>query len=128
VSVAIAIICLSGCGKNVGTSVRGSVTWNGQPLEKGYITFYPVEGAEAILGAEINGGEFLIAKIPPGKRRVLVTALPKIQAHDRPQGVLLQVIPGQPWINADSVGNNRIVAIVAGPQVVDFALLAPPMR
>jgi hypothetical protein len=56
--------------------MTGTVTVDGQPLEKGVITFYP-NGPGTTVGGEINAGKFELAReqgATPGKYRVEISA------------------------------------------------------
>ena len=77
-----AVICLIafsfGCGgSDKGTTVKGSVTYDGKPVEKGYIIFHSKEGkGDRSVGGAISGGKFTVKNVPLGKCRVEVTATP----------------------------------------------------
>ena len=51
----LAFLCLVvlGCGGGSGSTVTGDVTFNGKPLEKGYVTFTPADSKSAPVGAEV---------------------------------------------------------------------------
>ena len=82
---------IGGCGGAGGRqAIEGTVTLDGQPLEKGQITFVPqgdTKGPTA--GAEIVGGKFTIPAVGgplAGKFRVEITASrPGGQKVRRPQ-------------------------------------------
>lgn len=65
----------AGCGGS-GSTVSGTVTFNGQPVERGYINFYPADGKGAPVGGEIKGGKYTVRNVSPGKNRVDVTSTP----------------------------------------------------
>ena len=79
---ALSVVCLltlCGCGGTGGRqSIEGTVTLDGQPLEKGQITFVPKQGTQGpTAGAEIAGGKFTIPAAGgtfSGKFRVEITA------------------------------------------------------
>lgn len=62
----------SGCGPSTGT-VSGTVLMDGQPLEKGLITFTPKEGAEPPVSADIAGGKYS-AEMSAGAKLVQISA------------------------------------------------------
>lgn len=76
-----------GCGSDDGLGrryrVTGKVTYNGQPVEKGNISFMPVGGAESARGAggEITDGYYSLSTLGdndgafPGKYKVAVVAM-----------------------------------------------------
>lgn len=53
--------------------VRGSVTWNGTPVETGTVTFLAADGSSAPAVARIVGGRYETAALP-GPKRVEVHA------------------------------------------------------
>ncbi|WP_145172450.1 hypothetical protein [Gimesia aquarii] len=69
------VVCFVGCTKEKTferTQVEGMVTLNGNPVEKGVITFIPA-GKGASAGAKIESGKFMIPKQQgpsPGDYRV----------------------------------------------------------
>lgn len=74
------MFCLAGCGPGFGgrKEVSGTVTFKGQPLDNGSISFFPLSGDGATKsGAAIANGGY---KVPaasglfPGKYRVSITA------------------------------------------------------
>jgi hypothetical protein len=68
-----------GCGGNSAGryAISGAVKADGAPLEKGNISFQPLEGARTSSGAVISGGNFMIPGdkgLPVGKYRVAINA------------------------------------------------------
>ena len=68
-SVVSVCVCLApGCGEHDGTSIHGTVTLDGAPVEGGSINFFPTKGTEGpVVGAAISDGEYKISapKGPP---------------------------------------------------------------
>jgi hypothetical protein len=126
---ALALACLLalGCGGK-GSTVTGTVTFNGQPLEKGYITFNPTEGKGAPVGAEIVKGKYTAANVAPGKNKVLVVstattdAAPEsmdaaiAEAKKAPKG------PSKDQPTENSEGNNQAHDIPSGNHVLDLTI------
>jgi len=85
-------------------SVEGTATWNGQPIQKGYIELQPI-GEGHFASAEIIDGKFTL-QTTPGKRLVKVTAEKKIgetQPTDRipeVKPIMFQFVP--PEFNSES--------------------------
>lgn len=52
--------------------VQGTVTWNGEPIEHGYVQFEPEDGNSAESGKIVNGSYQLYAH--PGANNVIITA------------------------------------------------------
>jgi hypothetical protein len=78
-SAAFAVLAMSGilgCGGGgiPMADVQGEVKYDGQPIEKGTITFKPADGKGPSVGGEINQGRFSL-RVPPGPKRVEVSAV-----------------------------------------------------
>ena len=77
-TVATASVMFCGCGNSNRIEVNGTVTLNGKPLEKGYVTFRPQSSTTSpSAGAKITDGEFSVDSergLLPGKFRVEITA------------------------------------------------------
>ena len=72
-------LIVAGCGgKN--TTVTGRVTLAGQPVESGFITFFPEDNHGTSVGAEIIQGEYKVENIIPGKKRVYVSITEKVDS------------------------------------------------
>lgn len=97
-----ALTVIAGCGspKDIGT-VSGTVTIDGQPAEKGSITFMPMEGGNPSSGATIENGKYS-ASVWPGKSKVEIR-VPKVVGEtklyntpDSPvQQILTEVLPAR---------------------------------
>jgi hypothetical protein len=70
----LAFVVLVGCsGEGSKGTVEGTVTLNGQPLEKGLIRFVPVDGNSQPADGTIAGGKFTVIA-PVGDFRVEITS------------------------------------------------------
>jgi hypothetical protein len=73
---ALLLSALAGCGwgETLGVGVSGTVTYKGQPIKEGTISFIPVSGTNGPKGgANIDEGRYAIprrAGLAPGKYRV----------------------------------------------------------
>ncbi|MBI1249759.1 hypothetical protein GC197_18185 [bacterium] len=69
--VVTAILLLAGCGSSNGmVNIAGTVTFDGEPVQNGSITFMPIEGG-TMGGGLIENGR-IIAESPPGKMAVQI--------------------------------------------------------
>jgi hypothetical protein len=69
------ILVANGCGTSGAKTceVSGTVTWNGQPIPRGDIIFYPEDGLETPEAAKIIGGKFHL-RAKPGWKLVQIHA------------------------------------------------------
>jgi len=79
----------TGCstGPAVGT-VTGEVTFDGQPVKDGHVTFTPVDGKGQTGGAPIVDGKFKAEQVPAIKMRVELhgnKVIGKRKAYDTPE-------------------------------------------
>lgn len=74
----LALSCLSGCGKKQAT-VKGKVSFKGQPLTSGNIAF--VDGGGRIAPGTIKSdGTYLVANVPVGEVTITVQTAPPMMA------------------------------------------------
>src|SRR5436190_19933591 len=66
------ILFLAGCGSSA--SFSGNVTYNGNPVADGFITFSPTGPGAKEVAAPIKDGAYQLAAIPTGKRLVEIVA------------------------------------------------------
>src|SRR5262249_45082181 len=64
------LLALVGCGGEPLAS--GTVKVDGQPLEAGTITFFPVGGKTATTGGAIKGGQYSV-NVPEGTMKVVIS-------------------------------------------------------
>jgi hypothetical protein len=114
---------LTGCGGGQAT-VSGRVTWEGNELERGYVTFYPADGRGVALGAEVAGGRYRVAGLVPGKKRVRVVAQPRPERTADARKVKL--LPPADPIPDNAAGNNDVVEVAGGARTLDLALRKRP--
>jgi hypothetical protein len=72
------LICCLGCNNDGLVPVSGTVSWNGEPIEKGMINFFPTDASKRPHGEKIVDGKFAF-RASPGEKRVEIFA-------DRPVG------------------------------------------
>ena len=64
-------VCLPGCSGSKLNPVQGQVTWEGQPLEEGTITFRPADGKGPSAEAPIVKGQYSV-NVKPGDKKVAI--------------------------------------------------------
>ncbi len=130
----LASLLLAGCTTRP-PSVSGAVTYDGQPVAKGNITFTPVDGKGAVVGAPISAGKYTVGELAAGPKTVHISAppeteFPKSTAELEKQAAAAGNNPVEPpriedLVPADAIGNGVQVEIQAGAQVRDFHLKKP---
>jgi hypothetical protein len=73
---------LPGCLRTTGT-VSGKVTFQGQPVPAGSVTFVHADGAT--ISGSIHEGSYSIARVPIGACTILVVSLPSPRSVWNPQ-------------------------------------------
>ena len=143
IALGIALMCMwillplvAGCGSSESV-VSGSVTYDGQAVQKGSILFQPLDGEGSSCGGPIVDGHYEI-ETTPGKKVVQVVAVKAvIYARRSPEeelrlaqeaaarGDASGVIDRADLIAPDAEGNNAKVDVQAGQQTLDFHLKRP---
>lgn len=67
------LVVLAGCSKDDTAEVYGVITVDGAPAEKGYISFFAVDGKAPTAGAAITEGGKYSAKAPLGNAKVVIS-------------------------------------------------------
>src|SRR5882724_10607403 len=76
--LATAAVLLPGCGSSPTATVSGSVTYDGQPVGEGYVTFTPSDGKGRDAGGPIANGQYSVTGLSPGPKVVKVIAVKKV--------------------------------------------------
>lgn len=88
VVLAILTALVAGCSRGLErVAVKGQVTFDGQPVQRGRIRFLPDSHTEAPMsGAEITDGQYTVAQggVPVGTHRVEIEAFRVGTANDDP--------------------------------------------
>jgi len=71
------IVLLAGCSDNRTAEVAGTVSVDGQPVEKGSISFIPADGKGVTAGGEIKDGKYVAPGVPIGTMKVEIR-VPKV--------------------------------------------------
>jgi hypothetical protein len=127
------VLMLAGCGKRA--ALTGRVTLDGQPVESGFVTFFPEDNQGTSVGVEIVQGQYSVPEIAAGKKRIFVNitevAEPaqidvaksrnesnaeRLAGARKKQGKSKQAAP------AKLEGNNKIVTVGSGSQQIDIPL------
>lgn len=134
-AIASFLLPSAGCGKP--TFVTGTVTYEGQPVEKGAISFVPKEGQGPTAGAMIEGGKYRVEPIKPGIKVVQIIGVKKVPfarsseemakraAEAAQRGDSSGLIDPADDVPADAVGNGAEIEVKAGEQKLDFNLKKP---
>jgi hypothetical protein len=72
-----ATLILVGCDGNKFAVVTGAAKFDGKPIEKGSINFYPFDGKTGTAGGEIKDGNYSV-KVPVGLMKVQIGGVPKV--------------------------------------------------
>ncbi len=130
-AIAAFLFLVTGCDQS--STISGRVTYDGQPVKKGCITFLPDGGAGPSCGAPIAEGRYQ-AKCQPGKMIVQIVGVKAINysrnSEDRARlakeaaqrGDTTGIIDRADTIPADAEGNNAKIEIKSGNQTMDFDL------
>ncbi|MCE9563011.1 MAG: hypothetical protein K8U57_13290 [Planctomycetes bacterium] len=139
VPFALVALLASGCGAGAGV-VSGGVTYEGQPVKKGYVTFTPADGKGPMVGGPITDGRYTLENVLPGPKVVKVEASsgagPSLQTTEDvaklskewrdkmgPDGVIrTETVP------ADAEGNNQNFEVKIGAQTLDLTLKKPAAK
>ncbi|MBN9122237.1 MAG: hypothetical protein J0I06_24375 [Planctomycetes bacterium] len=122
-----------GCGGS-GSSVSGTVTFNGQPVESGNINFIPADGKGAPVGGEIKGGKYTVRNVTPGKNKVVVTAYSSGEGTSSMDAGIQAAKSGKhEGVAANSEGNSQVHDISSGSSELNLTLRtmsssAPPAK
>ena len=138
--VALALlVCIVGCGTKT-TSVTGSVTYNGEPVEKGTISFRPMDGTGQTFGARITDGKYTaVERATSGTKTVVITGTKKINHYMSSEESYKKAEEarkaGKQWVDGmepadyiaeDAEGNSKQVEILPGDQTIDFSITGAP--
>ena len=130
---ALLLILTSGCGGS-SASISGTVTYGGEPVGDGSITFIPVDGKGPSVGNPIEAGHYEVDNITPGPKLVRIEAYKKVhfaQSSDEMAKKAVAnkylgdgsgLIESADLIPPNAEGNNAKMTIEPGQQTHDFHL------
>jgi hypothetical protein len=134
---AISALLLCGCGG--ATTVTGTVTYDGAPVENGVVTFAPADGVGPAVGGRITDGKYRVDDVLPGPKLVKIEAVKRVPfarssdemarmaAEAKKRGDGSGLIDSADLIPPNAVGNNAAVEVPRGGATLDFRL-SPPNR
>lgn len=133
------VLAASGCSAPGGV-VSGTVTYEGEPVKTGYVTFAPADGKGPSVGAPITDGKYTADKVPLGPKVVRVEAssgaAPSVQSQADveklskelkgklgPDGIIrTDIVP------PEAEGNNQPFEVKPGAQTLDLPLKKPASK
>lgn len=132
------LVVFAGCGQK--TSVSGTVTYNGQPIETGAISFKPTGPAGRSFAGRIENGKYAIEEAQTGTWTAVVIGTKKIdfslssdeatrkanELKSSESGMAGQVSELADYVPEDAEGNSKEVEITSGAQTLDFEIKGPP--
>jgi hypothetical protein len=118
----LGLVCILGCGGGIERQrVSGTVTFDGQPVERGEVSFVPEDRGQSPEGGVIQDGKFSFEAVA-GKKTVRIRGsrrLPPQPDDDPDSGPLYEdFIPAK--YNTDSTLKVEVTS--AGPNVFPFEL------
>jgi hypothetical protein len=122
-----------GCGEKA-TTVSGTVTFNGQPVERGSIRFVSTDKTGPTFGAVVKDGKFTIEKATPGEKVVTIHAMKRDRIPTSSEEVRQMSEQAQEdenyldpavLIPPNAEGNNQTIQIAEGAQSLEFHLKSP---
>jgi hypothetical protein len=135
-AIALAVSLAGGCGSGSNT-VTGEVTYEGQPVGGGFVTFLPADGKGPSVGGALENGRYTVENITPGPKVMKVEAVKAVKfarssqemadmaAARKAKGDDSGMIERADVIPPDAEGNNAPVEIKAGAQTINIHLKKP---
>lgn len=128
--IAISACSTFGCGQR--NAVSGTVTYNGEPVDMGSVTFESSDGSGPGFGAQVRNGQYNADKVKLGKHVAHIRGLTKAPVLTKEESIKLREQRnnkyGLPvdYIPENAEGNAQTVEIEGGKQTLDFAVKGPP--
>lgn len=120
------LIAAAGCGPAMST-VSGTVTFNGQAVEKGAISLFPADGKGAPVGGMIANGRYTVTGVAPGEKIVQLTAPVSVGVRRDDYGNDTQMsedLMPAAW----GRGSQEKLTVTAGSVTKDFPITGPDPR
>ena len=121
---------LTGCGNRMG-SVQGEVTFDGQPVQRGTISFESVEEKGVRSGAAVEDGKYQAREVVSGKKIVRIMGQRKTGRKMSPRamvppGVSVPNVPMDEYVEfIPSIYNTQselTADVTSGSNQIDFPL------
>ncbi|MBM3965186.1 MAG: hypothetical protein FJ308_09005 [Planctomycetes bacterium] len=132
-AICVAIVASVGCSSTTAT-IYGTVTFEGQDVEKGMMTFTPADGSGSVVGCDIKNGKFYAKGVTPGRNVLLVTAVKQVtfarsseemaqmaQGPAAQEGIVGLIDPAD-LIPSNAEGNNQIHTFQTGSNQLELAI------
>lgn len=133
-----ALLCYGCLGLMIGcqqqTTLEGTVTFNGEPVEDGAITLQPAGGVGPVEGGMISAGRYFIKSATPGEKVAVITGISQgrvVTSREEAQQILeqAQAEGRRPFesvmldeIPAAAEGNSQTIQVEPGPQELHFTI------
>lgn len=126
------------CGCEPTTSVSGTVTYEGEAVADGWVTFLPADGKGQEAGGKITDGKYRVDEITPGEKIAQIIGVKEVPfvasseemerlSRENPETEAgRDVVHSADTIPPDAQGNNRAVVVKEGEQSIDLRLTKPP--
>lgn len=122
----VAIATAAGCGPATST-VSGTVTFNGETVEKGSISLFPTDGKGSPAGGLIQNGRYRIAGVAPGEKTVQLSAPISVGVRKDDYGndtqTFQDLMPAS-WGRA----SQEKITVTAGSMTKNFEITGPDPR
>jgi hypothetical protein len=125
--ILLLLFSFSGCGNRQKlVEITGTITINGESIDKGVIQFVPVNGVGQEGGGAIQKGKFT-AKVPPGEKIVRVdgSKVTGTKEVSPTPGTVLQVDIEKPLTSRKKHWDNSAVRITVNPKNEPFQIELP---
>jgi hypothetical protein len=126
----VGALAVTGCKQS--NSLSGTVTYNGDSVENGTITFASADGSGPGFGVQIVDGKYNTDKVRLGNHRAYVRGFKKSETLTREEFMEMREKAGKrvglpvDYIPEDAEGNNQTFDIKGGAQTIDFEITGPP--
>jgi hypothetical protein len=112
---------LVGCQQS--DSLHGKVTYNGEAVKKGSITFLSADGEGSGFSAQVADGAYASDRLKLGKHIAIVRGVENAGPVSKDESIKQRTTD---YIPEDAKGNSQSVDITGGAQTLDFVLEGPP--